>query len=134
MMMFRSPFKQLGQSMTEYTVVLVFGVMVLTTGPGGDVMQELLAVLKKNYEGYTFGISMSETPDYESADEYALALESYGLEDEEIDKLAVDTADMLAGAGVFNTDPSDQLDAFKDSLPDMPPSVSDIMDGAGSFF
>jgi hypothetical protein len=120
--------------MTEYTVVLVFGVMVLTTGPGGDVMQELLAVLKKNYEGYTFAISMSEPPDYESADEYALALESYGLEDEEIEKLAVDTADMLAGAGLFNTDPADQLDEFRDSLPDMPPSLSDIMDGAGSFF
>ena len=133
-MMPRSPFKQLGQSMTEYTVVLVFGVMVLTTGPGGDVMQTLLAALKKNYEGYTFGISMSETPDYESADEYALALESYGVEDEEIERLAVDTADMLAGAGLFNTDPADQLDEFKDSLPDMPPSMSDIVDGAGSFF
>lgn len=134
MMIPHSSFKQLGQSMTEYTVVLVFGVMVLTTGPGGDVMQELLAVLKKNYEGYTFGISMSETPDYESADEYALALESYGVEDEQIEKLAVDTADMLAGAGLFNTDPSDQLDKFKDSLPDMPPSMGDIIDGAGSFF
>jgi hypothetical protein len=133
-MMRRSPFKQLGQSMTEYTVVLVFGVMVLTTGPGGDVMQELLAVLKKNYEGYTFAISMSAPPDYEDADEYALVLESYGLEDEEIEKLAVDTAEMLAGAGLFNTDPADQLDEFKDSLPDMPPSMSDILDGASSFF
>ncbi len=36
---------QCGQSMVEYTVVLVFGVMVLTTGPGGDVIQDLLTVL-----------------------------------------------------------------------------------------
>lgn len=130
----RLKFKQLGQSMTEYTVVLVFGVMTLTTGPGGDVMQDLLAVLKKNYEGYSFAVSLSETPDYDSADDYALALASYGVENEQIDKLAIDTTAMLAGAGLFNTDPSDQLDEFKESLPDIPPSMGDIISGTGSFF
>lgn len=130
----RLKYRQLGQSMTEYTVVLVFGVMALTTGPGGDVMQDLLAVMKKNYEGYSFALSLSETPDYESADKYAEALAEYGVEDEQIDKLAVDTATMLAGAGLFNTDPSDQLDEFKESLPDIPPSMGDIISGAGSFF
>ena len=43
--------QQFGQSMTEYIIVLAFGVMVITTGPGGDVMLRLLDVMKSNYEG-----------------------------------------------------------------------------------
>ncbi len=123
--------------MTEYTVILVFGVMVLTTGPGGDVMQDLLAVLKKNYAGYSFGISLSEPPDYDSAAEYASALSGHGLSNEEIEKLAVKTTDLLGDLGQYNKDPATQLkklEKIKDAMTEMPSSVGDIMDGATSFF
>jgi hypothetical protein len=129
--------KQTGQSMVEYTVVLVFGVMVLTTGPGGDVMQDLLAVLKKNYEGYSYAISLSEPPDYDSATEYAAVLDSYGLEDDEIDRLAVKTDDLLAGIDDYNKDPTTQLkklEEIKNTMTQVPSSVGDVLDGAGSFF
>ncbi len=72
---------QFGQSMPEYTVVLVFGVLVLTTGPGGDVMQQLLGVIKENYEGYSYAVSLSEPPDYDDVTD-KLAAEAEGLVDD----------------------------------------------------
>ena len=79
--------QQLGQSMTEYTIVLVFGVLVLTTGPSGDVMADLINAMQENYEGYSFAISLSEPPDYGDADLYAAYLTTQGLDQDEIDKL-----------------------------------------------
>ena len=45
---------QTGQAMVEYVVVLVFGVMVLTIGPGGDVILDLLGVMNDNHQGYSY--------------------------------------------------------------------------------
>ena len=126
-----------GQSMVEYTVVLVFGVLALTTGPSGDVIKQLLDVIKENYQGYSYALSLSEAPDYDSAAEYVLALQAEGLDQDQIDKLAVDTPDALKVLQFFNRDPSSVISDLKDKLSDptslLPTSVGDVMEGAGSF-
>jgi hypothetical protein len=136
MMMTR--FRQAGQSMVEYTVVLVFGVLALTTGPSGDVIQQLMNVIKGNYMGYSYALSMSEPPDFDSAADYELALEAQGLDQDEIDRLAVDTPDALKVLQYFNRDPSSVLSDLKDKMSDptslLPQNVGDVTEGAGSFF
>lgn len=64
---------QSGQAMVEYMVVVVFGVMVLTIGPGGDVLLDLLAAMNDNYQGYSYAASLSTLPDYDNLAEYTLA-------------------------------------------------------------
>ena len=61
--------RQKGQSMIEYTVVSVFGILVLTTGPGGDVVLDLTNAVRNNYDGYSYAVSLSDYPDKESYDE-----------------------------------------------------------------
>ena len=107
--------------MVEYTVVLVFGVMVLTTGPGGDVILELLEVLKDKYQGYSYAVSLSTPPEHDNLGEY--------LVDADI---------------VDPIDPNDLMDKIEDytSLPNLqefamdqlPDSAADILEGATSFF
>ena len=129
--------RQTGQSMVEYTVVLVFGVLALTTGPSGDVIKELLDVIKENYRGYSYALSLSEAPDFDSAADYALVLQAEGLSQDEIDRLAVDTPDALKVLQFFNRDPSSILSDLKTTLSDptslLPTSVGDVMEGAGGF-
>ncbi len=123
--------------MVEYTVVLVFGVLALTTGPSGDAIQDLMDVIKENYRGYSYGMSLSEAPDFDSAAEYALVLQSEGLDDEEIERLAVDTPDALKLLQFFNRDPMTQLEDIKnlaDPSSVLPQDVGDVLEGAGSFF
>lgn len=123
--------------MVEYTVVLVFGVLALTTGPSGDAIQDLMDVIKENYRGYSYGMSLSEAPDFDSAAEYALVLQSEGLDDEEIERLAVDTPDALKLLQFFNRDPMTQLEDIKnlaDPSSVLPQNVGDVLEGAGSFF
>lgn len=57
-----------GQAMVEYTVILAFGLMVLL-GPGGDVIAALADVLKNNYRGYSYSLSMSPLPDFDTGPE-----------------------------------------------------------------
>lgn len=119
-------------------MVLVFGVLALTTGPSGDVIQELLDVIKENYKGYSYALSLSEAPDFDSAADYALALQAAGLEQDEIDRLAVDTPDALKVLQFFNRDPSAVLSDLKTKLADptsaLPSNVGDVMEGAGGIF
>lgn len=61
---------QFGQSMVEFIVVLVFGVMVLTIGPGGDVLLDLLAMINNKYQGYSYAASLSDLPQYDSIGHY----------------------------------------------------------------
>ena len=112
---------QIGQSMVEYTVVLVFGVMVLTTGPGGDVILKLLDVLKDKYQGYSYAVSLSSPPQYDNLGEY--------LVDEDIVD-PIDPSDLVDQIQDFTSLPNLQEFAM-DQLPD---SAADILEGAGSFF
>ena len=58
--------------MVEYIIVLVFGVMLLTVGPGGDVLLDFLGVLNDNYQGYSYSASLSTLPDHDNFALYAI--------------------------------------------------------------
>jgi hypothetical protein len=113
--------RQAGQSMVEYTVVLVFGVLVLTTGPGGDVIINLLDVLNDNYRGYSYTISLSDPPDHDTLYHY--------LNDPDTD-IPYNPADLLNELGQYTSFPT--LESFPKDM--LPKSVGDILDGAISFF
>ncbi|MEL0082702.1 MAG: hypothetical protein VW985_06640 [Gammaproteobacteria bacterium] len=65
--------RQLGQSMIEYTVVLTTAALALTVplnGPGSNnVVEQIEQVMRDNYEGYSFGVTLSEMPDAISMEE-----------------------------------------------------------------
>lgn len=111
--------KQLGQGMVEYVVVLMFGVMVLTIGPGGDVLLDLLAVMHDNHQGYSYGTSLSDLPQYDNLGEYIL--EANGEDISAVENKLKE---------LYNSVPSSPDFEFPDELP---PDVSDITDGL-SFF
>lgn len=110
---------QLGQSMVEFIVVLVFGVMVLTIGPGGDVLLDLLGVMNDRYQGYSYAASLSDLPQYDNLGEFYL---------NETD--GPDPNDLVEQIHDFTSFPT--LDTFPDDI--LPDSPSDILDGATSFF
>jgi len=114
----RSLFRQSGQSMVEYTIVLVFGVMVLTSGPAGDVILDLLATLNNQYQGYSYAISMSDLPQHDTINDYLNT--NYDITPANI---AAEVAGFL-DLPTLGTFPTDLL----------PTSAADIIDGAGSFF
>ena len=114
----RSFLQQSGQSMVEYTIVLVFGVMVLTSGPAGDVILDLLATLNNKYQGYSYAVSMSDLPQYDTLNDYLKT--KYDIDP---DKLADQISHYLS-LPTLSAFPTDQL----------PNSAADIIDGAGSFF
>jgi hypothetical protein len=58
--------RQQGQAMIEYTVVSVFGILVLTTGPGRGVIGDLTNAIRDNYDGYSYAVSLSDYPDKEN--------------------------------------------------------------------
>jgi hypothetical protein len=98
---------QTGQGMVEYVVVLTFGVMVLTIGPGGDVLLDLLAVMNDNHQGYSYAASLSTLPD---ADNIGQALGIQGKADQLASKVSA----------VTNF-------SFESFTEDMMPSMQDIM-------
>ncbi len=105
--------------MTEYTVVLFFGVMTLTSGYMGDAVGQLTDVIKKNYQGYTFAISMSEPPDFDSAadQQTAWADPANGRSSEESDRLAgASAASLYTDLKTYNKDPLKQIKSGINSL------------------
>ena len=63
-------------------------------GPGGDVIAELEEVLRQNYRGYSYAMSLSTMPDFDTGQDLRdyiddLALDPE-LDDAIIDRLAVD--------------------------------------------
>ncbi len=117
----RYTLRQLGQGMVEFTIVLVFGVMVMTIGPGGDVLLDLLGVMNDKYQGYSYATSLSTLPDHDNLAAY--------LVDQDIIN-PVDPSALVDGIQAFTSFPT--LSSFPDDL--MPDSPSDILDGATSFF
>lgn len=111
--------RQQGQAMAEYVVVLMFGVMVLTMGPGGDILLDLLAVLNDNYQGYSYAASLSDMPQYDNLGEYIL--DANGEDISAVENKLKELYDSVPTSPTFEF-PSD-----------IPPSVSDITDGL-SFF
>ena len=110
---------QKGQGMVEYVVVLMFGVMVLTMGPGGDVLLDLLHVINDNHQGYSYASSLSTLPQYDNLGEYI-------LETNDDDITAVENK----LKELYNSVPQSPTFEFPSEIP---PSVSDITEGI-SFF
>lgn len=57
------PSRQSGQSMIEFTVVVVFFCLALTSDPALNVMERLMDVLKERNEHYSYTVSLSDYPD-----------------------------------------------------------------------
>lgn len=117
----RHTLRQLGQGMVEFIVVLVFGVMVMTIGPGGDVLLDLLGVMNDKYQGYSYATSLSTLPDHDN-------LAAYLIDEDIIDP--IDPGALVDEISNYTSFPT--LDTFPDDL--MPDSPADILDGAISFF
>ena len=114
----KSTTHQSGQGMVEYVVVLVFGVMVLTIGPGGDALLDLLAVMNDNHQGYSYAASLSTLPDHDNLGEYIL--EANGENITAVENKLKELYDMVPSNPSFE-------------FPDMPNSASDILEGASIF-
>tara|TARA_R110002072_G_scaffold32211_5_gene98613 strand:+ start:6036 stop:6389 length:354 start_codon:yes stop_codon:yes gene_type:complete len=101
---------QAGQGMVEYIVVLVFGVMVLTVGPGGDILLDFLGVLNDNYQGYSYSASLSTLPDHDNFALYA------------VDTLAIESEIAALGNISING-------ALADAVPEIPTASDVIAEG-----
>ena len=73
---FKLKYSQRGQSMIEYTVVVTFGILFMTTGPMKSAIEDVTEAMQSNYQGYTYAISFSDLPDSDSVSEYRTLLES----------------------------------------------------------
>ena len=108
--------KQIGQAMIEYTVVVTFGVLVLTTGPGGDLIaNNLIPAVRNNYEGYSYAVSLSDYPDGSDCSVIEPMLVAQGL-------TASQAAAMCGG------DPQAMFDEIKNIAPGLPNLSSGIDD------
>ena len=87
--------RQRGQSMVEFTVMLAFGVMLLTSR-GGDSMMELLGVIHDKYRGHSYAMSLSDLPSHGTYSQY----ESF------VDKTVFDATQSLAILKKFKKLPS----------------------------
>jgi hypothetical protein len=65
--------------MVEYTVVLAFGVLLLM-GPGGDVLKDLAMVMQNKYRGYSYAMSLSPLPEFDTGPELATYIEGLNLD------------------------------------------------------
>jgi hypothetical protein len=118
--------KQRGQGMTEYTIVTFFG-LIIFFGPGLDVLEELANVMRRNYEGYSYAISMSPLPDYPTGPDMITALQNEGVDAATIAKLSVDPAEQAIDDKLQEfTDLKGQLDDALSGFTDV--SVDDILD------
>ena len=124
----RVRYSQLGQAMTEYTVILAFGLMVLL-GPGIDVLKEMANVLRRNYEGYSYAISLSPLPDYGTGVDMRTAMISEEIDQATIDQLGVDPLEdeMLEQLAAY-TDLKEQLSDTVEEYTDI--DIGDIWDAA----
>lgn len=106
--------------MVEYTVVSVFGILVLTTGPGGDVVVELTNAVRDNYDGYSYAVSLSDFPDKENYIELISMYNDQGMPSE--------TREYLTD------NPNQLVEDMKDyALGALPPEVQDGIDIATGF-
>ena len=112
--------QQTGQSMVEYTVVSVFGVLVLTTGPGGDVVIELTNAVRSNYDAYSYAVSLSDYPDKEDYNKLVEMYNDQGMPSDQREYLT-DNPNQLV---------EDLKDLAFDSLP---PEIQDAATFADNF-
>lgn len=81
--------------MVEYTVVTVFGILVLTTGPGGNVILDLTRAVRNNFDGYVYAVSLSDYPDKEDPFTLISFYNSQGMPVEQISYLVDAPEDLI---------------------------------------
>jgi len=106
---------QRGQAFVEYIVVVIFGILVMGALAGGTrpaacdaagagdtgagTLTEwvgcLTDVVRRNYDGYSYAISMSDYPDTDSGIRYEELLVAQGVPQERIDYLVDDPTDII---------------------------------------
>lgn len=88
---------QTGQSMVEFTVVVVFFCLAVTSDPALDAMTRLTDVLKQRHTHYSYTVSLSDYPDTSIYDEFKEMLreqlEAQGYSAEEIEEILLQKAD-----------------------------------------
>jgi len=92
---------QKGQAMIEYTVVTVFGILVLTTGPGRGVIEDLENAVRNNYDGFSYAVSLSDYPDKE---DYIKLVEMYndqGMPSDQREYLTDNPNELIQALGSF---------------------------------
>ena len=88
-------FRQKGQAMIEYTVVATFGILVLTTGPGRGVIEDLEDAVKNNYDGFSYAVSLSDYPDKENYLDLISMYNDQGMPSERREYLTDNPNDMV---------------------------------------
>ena len=73
---------QFGQSMVEYTVVIAFGILTLSTDLVQDEVELLMATIHQNYAGYSFALSISDYPDDVTVSAYWTMLDSQAVNED----------------------------------------------------
>ncbi len=93
--------RQKGQAMIEYTVVSVFGILVLTTGPGRGVIGDLTNAIRDNYDGFSYGVSLSDYPDKEDYLELISMYNDQGMPSDQREYLTDNPNDLVRELGGF---------------------------------
>ena len=124
-----------GQAMTEYVVILAFGLMVLL-GPGIDVLKELANVMRRNYEGYSYAISLSPLPDYGTGVEMRTAMITDQIDQATIDSLGVDPLEdeMLDKLAEYTEFKEELIDKVKDKADFDIGDIWDSIEGSATSF
>jgi Flp pilus assembly pilin Flp len=130
-----------GQAMVEYTVILAFGLMVLL-GPGGDVLRDLADVMKNNYRGYTYALSMSPLPDFDTGPQLREYIEGLNLDPEldeqSLERLTVDPVQDAVTAALSPltnlTSQFSSIDGVLGALPDIQDIITEMAGDAISPF
>jgi len=117
--------RQKGQAMIEYTVVATFGILVLTTGPGRGVIEELENAVRNNYDGFSYAVSLSDYPDKEDYGELIEMYNDQGMPSERREYLTDNPNDLIRGLGSFALN---SIPGVSDGLDEMSSLGLDPMD------
>ena len=93
--------RQKGQAMIEYTVVTVFGILVLTTGPGRGVIEDLENAVRNNYDGFSYAVSLSDYPDKENYFELISMYNDQGMPSDQREYLTDNPNELIQALGSF---------------------------------
>ncbi|MCG8378214.1 MAG: hypothetical protein MI865_01940 [Proteobacteria bacterium] len=69
----------LGQSMVEYNVVILFGILTLNSTPMRNAVTAAMDAIRNNYQGYSFAMSLSDIPDAVDANAYQTMLDGQNV-------------------------------------------------------
>lgn len=125
--------RQTGQSMVEYTVILVALTMAVLAVGDGDFstpedsnIDELRQAIDFNHRGYTYAVSLSEYPESEDLAAIADYYDSLGKHPELADQMRGGVSTIKS----YVTDYVETTSYFQDFDPDLPDDFEDIDIGA----